>query len=49
MNLDELALLMGKTRRQLEDELKNNDIIELKLVDKGQRADIDIGRIEVLD
>ena len=48
MNLDDLAFLMGKTRRQLEEELKNNDVIELKLVERGRRDKIDEGNIIVL-
>ena len=31
MNIDELARLMGKTRRQVEAELKSSDVIELDL------------------
>lgn len=48
MNLDELALLMGKTRRQLEEDLKRNDVIELKLVERERRQENDEGNITVL-
>ena len=49
MNLNDLAFLMGKTRRQLEEDLKKNDVIELKLVERYAVRDIDACRIEVLD
>ena len=49
MNLNDLAFLMGKTRRQLEEDLKKNDVIELKLVERDTVRDIDACRIEVLD
>ena len=49
MNLDDLASLMGKTRRQLEEDLKKNDVIELKLFERYTVKDIDTCRIEVLD
>ena len=48
MNLDELALLMGKTRRQLEEDLKKNDVIELKLVERERREESDGGNIIIL-
>ena len=48
MNLDDLAFLMGKTRRQLEEDLKKNDVIELKLVERGRRDKIDEGNIIIL-
>ena len=49
MKLDDLALLLGKSRRQLEEELKKGDVIELKLVERYAVRDIDACRIEVLD
>ena len=48
MNLDELAWLMGKTRQQLEEDLKRNDIIELKLVEREKREESDSGNITIL-
>jgi len=48
MNLNDLAFLMGKTRRQLEEELKNSDVIELKLVERGRRDESDEGNITIL-
>ena len=35
MKIEELASLMGKTKQQLIDEFKNNDVIELKLAEKN--------------
>ena len=48
MNLDDLALLMGKTRRQLEEDLKKNDVIELKLVERERRDKSYEGNIIIL-
>lgn len=48
MNLDDLASLMGKTRRQLEEDLKKNDVIELKLVERERREESDRGSIIIL-
>ena len=48
MKLDDLALLMGKTRRQLEEELKKSDIIELKLAEVNSREENDEGNIIIL-
>ncbi|GAJ07328.1 unnamed protein product [marine sediment metagenome] len=49
MKLDDLALLMGKTREELEEILKQNSIIELNLTEKGNREIKDNGSIEVLE
>ena len=48
MNLDELAYLLGKSRRQLEEELKKSDVIELKLVERERRDESDEGNIIIL-
>jgi len=48
MNLDDLASLMGKTRRQLEEDLKKNDVIELKLVERERMDKSDEGNIIIL-
>ena len=48
MNLDDLAYLMGKTRRQLEEELKRSDVIELKLVERNSKDESDDGNITIL-
>ena len=41
MNIKDMALLMGKTRREIEDLLKSSDVIELNLSDKGAEAEKD--------
>lgn len=41
MNIDELAWLMGKTRGQMEEELKKSDIIELNLAERETREEAD--------
>ena len=49
MNLDDLASLMGKTRRQLEEELKKTDVIELNLAESGRRDEADSLSINFID
>ncbi len=49
MKLGELALLMGKTRQQLIDELKSSDVIELKLVERNNGAARDNFKMEILN
>ena len=49
MKLQDLAALMGKTIDELEKELKNNDVIELKLTDKNSKETQDKGGIEILE
>ena len=41
MNIDDLAFLMGKTRRQIEEELKRTDVIELNLAERENREETD--------
>ena len=48
MKLDDLALLLRKSRRQLEEELKKGDVIELKLVERERRDESDEGNITIL-
>lgn len=48
MNMDELARLTGKTRMQLEEEFKETDVIELKLVEGSRTEEKDDGKIEIL-
>ena len=48
MKLDELALLMGKTREELEEILNQNIIIELKLTERANKETKDYGTIEIL-
>lgn len=37
MKIEDLADLLGKTRLEVEELLKNNDVIELKLSERRQR------------
>ena len=37
MKIDDLAKLLDKTREELEEILKNNDVIELKLSERKSR------------
>ena len=49
MRLEELAFLMRKSKEELEEMLKQNDVIELKLTEKLNKEIKDIGGIEILD
>tara|TARA_Y100000310_G_scaffold242976_1_gene247314 strand:- start:21912 stop:22061 length:150 start_codon:yes stop_codon:yes gene_type:complete len=48
MNLDDLASLMRITKEELIQQLKDNDIIELKLTERNRKEKMDNGKIEVL-
>ncbi len=48
MNIDDLATLMGKSRKELEEMLNQNNVIELELTERNKREEVDIGKIEVL-
>ena len=48
MNIDDLASLMGKSRKELVEQLKQNDVIELKLTERNKTEEKDKGSIEVL-
>ncbi len=48
MKLDDLAALIGVTREELIEQLKQNDIIELRLIEKKSKQTKDIGGIEIL-
>jgi hypothetical protein len=48
MKLDDLASLMRITKEELVEQLKNNDVIELKLIEKNKKEETDDGSIEVL-
>tara|TARA_B100000315_G_scaffold82614_1_gene75731 strand:+ start:232 stop:381 length:150 start_codon:yes stop_codon:yes gene_type:complete len=49
MKLEDLASLMGKTKDELIEQLKNNDVIELKLVEKNSNIIKDNGSIEIIE
>ena len=48
MNLNDLAQLMGKSRREVEHMLRSSDIIELKLTEKKSTETKENLRIEAL-
>lgn len=48
MKLDELASLMGLTKDRLIEQLKQNDVIELKLIEKANKMNNEHGTIEIL-
>jgi len=49
MKLEDLAVLMKISRQELIEQLKKNDVIELKLIEKNKEETKDIGNIEVLE
>ena len=49
MRLDEIADLMKISKEELIEQLKNNDVIELKLVEKSDNTIKDNGSIEIVD
>ena len=49
MKLEELAELMGKSKQELIEELKNNDVIELRLMERKDGMVKDNFKIEVLN
>lgn len=49
MNIEDLTVLLGKTRQEVEEMLKSNDVIELNLKERKQKEENDSGKIEVLD
>lgn len=49
MNLKDLASLMKVSRAELIDKLKQNDVIELKLVEKSSISNKDEGEIKIIE
>ena len=49
MKIDDIAMMMGKTREEVEDMLKGEDVIELNLKERSQKNREDIGKVEVLN
>jgi len=48
MKLEELASLMNISKEELVEQLKNNDVIELKLIEKKGGMIEDKGKIEIM-
>ena len=49
MNLDDLAVLMGKTKEEVKDILEHNEVIELKLTEKKAKEAKENGKIETME
>ena len=49
MNLDDLAVLMGKTKEEVREILEHNEIIELNLTEKKTKEAKENGKIESLE
>jgi|TARA_Y100000310_G_scaffold50496_1_gene46501 hypothetical protein len=49
MKLEDLALLMRITKDELIEQLKQNDIIELKLIENNKKEPKETGTIEILE
>jgi len=49
MKLDEIAGLMKISKEELIEQLKNNDVIELKLVEKNNSVIKDNGSIKIIE
>lgn len=48
MKIEDLALLLGKTRQETEEMLKENDIIELNLTEKNKSKVKESGEIKII-
>ena len=49
MNIEDLSILLGKSRQEVEEMLKSNDIIELNLRERKQKDVNDSGNIEIIN
>ena len=48
MNIEDLTMLLGKSRQEVEGMLKSDDVIELKLKERKQKEENDSGEIKVI-
>ena len=48
MNINVLVFLMGKTKKEVEEILKQNDVIKLNLIDKENKKIKEDGDIKIL-
>ena len=48
MKREDLALLLGKTRQETEEMLKENDLIELNLTEKNKSKVKESGEIKII-
>lgn len=49
MKLSDLEFLLGKTRKEIEEMLKENNIIELNLTEKNNRKIRESGEIKIIE
>ena len=49
MKLDDIADLMKISKEELIEQLKNNDVIELKLIEKNNNTIKDNGSIKIIE
>ena len=49
MNIEDLTILLGKSRQEVEEMLKSSDIIELNLRERKQKEVNDSGNIEIIN
>ena len=48
MKIEDLVFLLGKPRKEIEEMLKENEIIELNLTEKNKARTIEEGEIEIM-
>ena len=49
MNIDDLSFLLGKSKQEVEEMLKSEDVICLNLNERGRKVVKEEGKIEVLN
>ena len=49
VNLDDLAFLLGKTKTEVENLLKKNDVIELNLNERNKTKTKETGEIKIME
>lgn len=49
MNIEDLAELLGKTRLEIEEMLKDNDVIELKLSERKARRGKEYDELKIYE
>lgn len=49
MKIEDLAILLGKTRQEMVEMLKENDIIELNLTEKNKSKAKENGELKIIE
>lgn len=49
MKIEDLAALMKKTKKETEEMLKENDVIELKLTEKNSQKAREVGEVKIVN